>query len=769
MKRQPQTTNHFVFQYNPIESVKSLCKGTLQVTAFLLLALFIVCPAKNSYADDNQKVLILNSYHQGYNWTDALVSGILDTLKSELPNLNPLIEYMDTKRLKSSEYQETYFRLLSMKYAKNPPELVIASDDNAFHFLRKYRTSLFPQTPVVFMGVNHFTPSMLKGHEDKITGVIQHADIAATIEAALKLHPKARGVAVIAGDSATGRGYKKQTKAVQPLFKGIEFEYLDGANLTTGELIARLKNLPPDYIGLLCTWVRDRSGTYTRWEVGYPKLSAACKVPLYGVIDDMLNYGALGGKVQSGRTHGIAAARLALRIIKGEPPSAIPVRMKSPNQFMFDYTQMKRWGLTRNALPEGSTVINEPQSFYYLYKERIWAVVAVFITMALAIAALTWNTLLRRKAEQELRFSEEKYRGIFDNALEGIFQSTPEGKLLQANTSMAHTLGFESSEELLAANMNMKNDVYSTPSERDMLLKRLLQEEKVWNFETQFKRKGGNTRWVSLNVRGIKNMKGKLERIEGLISDISHRKQMELQLKNRNEALEAINRELDEFAFIASHDLREPLRGIINYSTFLLEDYGNVLDEEGKDKLSTLIKLSRREEKQVDALLKYSRLGQADLNIEAVDLNEITTDVAELLYAAFPDEEIDVRVPTPLPTLYCDKIRVREVFLNLITNAIKYNENKLKVIEIQSKYEPGRPPILTVKDNGIGIPPKHLERIFSIFKRLHPRDKFGGGIGAGLSIVRKIIERHGGQIWVNSTPGEETTFYFTLEEEKHDD
>ena len=236
------------------------------------------------------------------------------------------------------------------------------------------------------------------------------------------------------------------------------------------------------------------------------------------------------------------------------------------------------------------------------------------------------------------------------------------------------------------------------------------------------------------------------------------------ELERRNEELHQSNKELDDFAYIASHDLKEPLRGIHNFSNFLLEDYSDKLDDEGRSKLETLMRLTRRMETLIDSLLQFSRLGRVDLAVDRVDLNEIVAEILDSLAISLQQEKIEVRVPRRLPSVRSDRVRVGEIFYNLVVNAMKYNDKPEKWIEVGWRENAAGPPVFYVRDNGIGIPEKHHDAVFRIFKRLHGRDKFGGGTGAGLTIVKKIVERHHGKIWLESSPDQGTTFYFTLQE-----
>ena len=223
----------------------------------------------------------------------------------------------------------------------------------------------------------------------------------------------------------------------------------------------------------------------------------------------------------------------------------------------------------------------------------------------------------------------------------------------------------------------------------------------------------------------------------------------------------ALNKSLDEFTYIAAHDLKEPLRGIHNYASFLKEDYAPRLDQDGQKYIDSIQRLAGRLSTLIDSLMSYSRLGVAEVVREPVDVDNVLDGVAEDLNRLWTTEGIVLHRNGLLGVVIGDADRIGEIFQNLFSNAAKYNDKPSKWIEVGCDHG-SVPPVFYVRDNGIGIAPQHHENIFRIFKRLHEQNKFGGGTGAGLTIVKKIVERYGGRIWLESVPGEGTVFYFTL-------
>ena len=244
-------------------------------------------------------------------------------------------------------------------------------------------------------------------------------------------------------------------------------------------------------------------------------------------------------------------------------------------------------------------------------------------------------------------------------------------------------------------------------------------------------------------------------------------------LAELNVDLTTSNEELDAFAYVASHDLKEPLRGIHRYAHQMLES-SQGLDPDNHQRAESLMRLTLRMDGLLDSLLHFSRVGRTNLEFEDVDLNGVVADALEMVGVRAADNRCTIALARPLPVARCNEVYVREIFSNLISNALKYTRREHPHIDIGYLLpaEPGLPAdaptqasgqtVYFVRDDGIGIEKRHFEKVFGMFKRLHGRDDFGGGMGAGLSVVRKVVGRHGGIVWLDSVSGIGSTFYFTL-------
>jgi len=371
----------------------------------------------------------------------------------------------------------------------------------------------------------------------------------------------------------------------------------------------------------------------------------------------------------------------------------------------------------------------------------------------------------RKRVETELRNQIHFVQTLLNVAPMPIFFKNKEGNFQGCNKAFEEFIGIRK-ETLIGKKVFdiVPPDLAEIYHKMD---EALFARSDIQIYETQAQAADGSLRNIVLNKAVYADAAGEIGGLIGVITDITEIKKTKQLLEKHNIELEQSNQELDDFAYTVSHDLREPLRGIHNFSAFLMEDYAEKLDDTGKMMLETLSTLSKRLDDQILAILNYSRIGRADLPTEETDMNSLLRDVLDSLQFSLDESHVAVWIPRPLPAVRCDKVRIAEVFQNLISNAIKYNDKIEKWIEIGYNGDETKP-VFYVRDNGIGIAEKHFKNIFKIFKRLHSKNLYGGGTGAGLTIVKKIIERHGGKIWLLSELSKGSTFYFTLEGETHE-
>ena len=260
-------------------------------------------------------------------------------------------------------------------------------------------------------------------------------------------------------------------------------------------------------------------------------------------------------------------------------------------------------------------------------------------------------------------------------------------------------------------------------------------------------------------------MKGNLSRlgaaVERELREVEvrrERKQVEEELQKNMEQLERSNAELQSFAYVASHDLQEPLRTIYSYMQLLERRYKSKLDGEAKEFIDFALIGVKRLQNMISGLLEYSRVEtQGDL-FEMVSCESVIEHVARDLKKAIEDSKAEI-THGPLPKVFADRVQLTRLIQNLVANSIKYHGSEPLRIDVSAAKQ-DREYVFAVSDNGIGIAPEYTEQIFVIFQRLHGRDV--PGIGLGLSVAKKIVERHGGRIWVESEPGKGATFYFTI-------
>jgi len=373
----------------------------------LLFWIAIGIPVIHGYVP-GKTVLVLHSYYKGYRWTDDEGRGIDSVLLPQLGASNLYIEYMDTKRFFGPGSLEQFPDVYRRKFMSHRFDVIVATDNNAFDFLRQYRDRLFPNTPVVFCGVNFFKEADLQGLR-LFTGVSEEADVKDTLDLALRLHPGTNRVYVVNEISETGQTVHDEVVKLMPSYGArVNFTFLEDYSMP--DLLATLRTLPANSLVFYSFFSHDKTGRFFEYDQSAAAIARASKVPVYGAWDFNLGYGMVGGKLISGFYQGAAAGKIALRVLRGEAPDSIPVVRFSPdrpNRYMFDYAQLRRFGISVGALPKDSVIRNMPQSFLRRHWFGSVAGAALFLFLIVVNSILVRNIRRRKAAERAVWDQQE--------------------------------------------------------------------------------------------------------------------------------------------------------------------------------------------------------------------------------------------------------------------------------------------------------------------------------------------------------------------------
>ena len=407
------------------------------------------------------------------------------------------------------------------------------------------------------------------------------------------------------------------------------------------------------------------------------------------------------------------------------------------------------------------------------------------------------STLERRRVSEALRTSEEKYRSIFENAIEGIFQSTHEGRFVSVNPAMAQVLGHDSPEEVIATYDDIQKQLYVHPQDHENFLAPLRETGQITGFETQVYRKDGKVIWISISARTVRDSDGKVLHYEGTTEDITERRQAEKKLQKAKEAAEAANRAKSEFLSNMSHELRTPLNAILGYSQ-ILKRYEN-LTEKQREHLNTVQSSGEHLLALINDILEMTRIDakKAEPDSIAFNMPNLIRSVFNITRIKAEKKDLDVQYEalSSVPrTVVGDERKLRKVLMNLLDNAVKYTESgsvtlRASVVNgqwsalkedttdegrrtrdeeelIMSDEQPDdglRTLRFEIEDTGIGIPEEKLEEIFEPFTHGEANGRLVEGTGLGLSISRRLTELMEGRLSVESEPGKGSTFTVELE------
>lgn len=375
-----------------------------------------------------------------------------------------------------------------------------------------------------------------------------------------------------------------------------------------------------------------------------------------------------------------------------------------------------------------------------------------FVALPSAVRSVLFRS--RRRALASSR--DAPYRRLVERLPVGVFVATLEGEILEANSGFATILGLAEAEEVARSSFP---GLFSQPTAADAWRSRLAGSRAVDNLEAQLRRADGAEVWVRISSWIVEDAASGARHIQGVVEETEdfHRAQDELAKQSR--ALARSNNELEQFAYIVSHDMQQPLSLVSSYLEMLAEACAGQLEGEALSYLEKARAGAGRMQSMVDAVLGYARVESRGGNFKPVELEAVLREVENRLREEIAACEAEI-THDPLPSVVADEAHMEQLLQNLLANALKFAGGKAPRVHLSAE-EGEEEWLISVRDEGIGLDPSAAERIFVMFQRLHTEEEYPG-TGIGLAICKRIVEWHGGRIWVESQPQHGATFWFTI-------
>ena len=689
------------------------------------------------FANSSKDVLLLHSYHKGYAWTDDISKEIEKKFKDH-KDIELTTVYMDTKRIDDYSYLNDLAKLYKKQFEGRVFDLVIVSDNTALDFMIKYHEFLFKDIPVLFCGINNFNKSLLDENNMKkfTSGVAEEVDLEKNFELISKLHPKLKNLLIINDTSITGYAIKRDLNPIIEKYKDkFKIEYTD--DLEISNLKQKVSILDKENSVILFVLLfKDTTGKYFTYKQSFAQVKEVSQVPIYGLWDFYLDNGIVGGLLTSAIAQGNAVSKMALQVLNGKKITEIPVLEKSPNIYMFDYKELKKFDIDISKHLNNPIIINEPASVYKEHTKFFILSIIIILTLSIIVIILKANIQRRERVELELSNRLEFDKVLLDTIPNPIYYKNIDGKFLGCNISFASLVS--SSRDEIIGKTAFDFFPHNVASKNTQIDQELLNTFATSTSEFTFYTLSNEMKQIVLNKAVYKNIDGTVGGIVCIMDDITERVQQKQFLIQQSKLAE-----MGDMIAAIAHQWNEPLVELsalvqdiqtsyllnelkdmevkdfvndsmiqIKYMSKTLSDFRNFLKPSTKKKLFSITKSLSEINEIIGKQVFYSNI---EMNFNYKNENE------ELLIYGYENE-------------------FKQVLLNLINNA----KNKIieKDIDFRKKAKidinikrTSNFNIIEIIDDGGKIDDKIINSIFEPYFTTKEE-----GTGIGLYMAKVIIE-----------------------------
>ncbi|TMA87686.1 MAG: GHKL domain-containing protein [Deltaproteobacteria bacterium] len=732
------------------------------VHGLCLVLCFVAISDVRAEEEQVKRVLIVHSFGSSAPPFTTHSTAFETTLTQEMGKRVDLDQVsLDMARYAQPDMEEVFVEFLHKRLAKWQPDLVVPIGSPAGRFVVKFRDRLFPGTPVIYTGMDRRTvpPDAITrnatfvGEDFKLTGLVE--DI-------LQLAPDTTNIEVILGATPLERYWTDEfRRAFEPFADRVSFNFLN--ELSFDQMLRRLSKLPPHSFILLGLFLRDAAGVTHNEDEALQRLHAVANAPINGLYQNQLGLGIVGGRLYQGELEGVESARIAVRVLGGEPMSNFPPMLVGTQQPRYDWRELRRWNISESRLPPGSVIEFRQPTVWKRYQWWIIGALAIICLQAAMIVALVVQRRHRRQVEADLRESQQVMELATSAGELGLWSRDLTDGGVWANASLRSLFGFGADDAVHFEDLLRR---VHPDDRRRMLLEVENTQPAAMPFDGEFRvlLPNGTERWLLAKGRSVVEPHDRGLRRMGTVLEITERKHADAELRRNREELAHVTRitTMGELAASLAHELNQPLTAILSNAQaaqrFLSGKPSDI--EEGREILHDIVEDNKRAGEVIRRMRALVKKGEFDFS--SIDLSDIIQGIMSLVHSDAVLRNLRVRldVDPDLPPTRGDKIQLQQVLLNLLLNAFEAMKDcpaDKRDVSVRAELD-GRDMLqISVSDHGTGLTSDQLDKIFQPFFTTKRE-----GLGMGLSISRSIVEAHGGRLWAENNADHGATFYFTL-------